>query len=71
MSSEFDTNLPGVRLIQSMIKDKKQVEVKLTTGDVLSGRLGWQDHNCICLIDASEQQTLMWRSAIAYIKPQA
>ncbi len=67
--SEFETGLPSIRLIQSYIKDKEQVEIKLMTGDLLVGRIFWQDNGCICLLDASEKQILIWRSAIAYIKP--
>lgn len=70
MSSEFDINLPSVRQVQNTIKDQKQVELKITTGDVLTGKLVWQDPFCICLRDDSNQQTLIWRNAIAYIKPQ-
>jgi host factor-I protein len=70
MSSEFDTNLPSVRQVQSAIKDQKQVEMKLTTGDLLTGILLWQDPSCICLRDESNQNTIIWRGAIAYIKPQ-
>jgi host factor-I protein len=66
--SEFETGLPSVRLIQSYIKDKQQVEIKLMTGDLLVGRIFWQDHSCVCLLDASEQQILISRPAIAYIK---
>ena len=69
--SEFETGLPSIRLIQSYIKDKEQVEIKLMTGDLLAGRIFWQDHSCICLVDASETQILISRSAIAYIKPNA
>ncbi|WP_293333531.1 RNA-binding protein hfq [Microcoleus sp. CAWBG58] len=67
--SEFETGLPSVRLIQSYIKDKEQLEIKLMTGDLLAGKIFWQDHSCICLLDASETQILISRSAIAYIKP--
>ncbi|MEG3896743.1 MULTISPECIES: Hfq-related RNA-binding protein [unclassified Microcoleus] len=66
--SEFETGLPSVRLIQSYIKDKQQIELKLVTGDLLVGRIFWQDHSCICLLDASEKQILVSRQAIAYIK---
>jgi len=69
--SEFETGLPSVRLIQSYIKDKEQVEIKLLTGDLLAGRIFWQDHSCICLLDPSDQQILISRPAIAYVKPNA
>jgi host factor-I protein len=69
--SEFETGLPSIRLIQSYIKDKQQIELKLLTGDLLVGRIFWQDHNCLCLLDASEQQILISRPAIAYLKVNA
>lgn len=66
--SEFETGLPSVRLIQSYIKDKQQIEIKLVTNDLLVGKIFWQDNNCICVLDASEKQILVSRQAIAYIK---
>ncbi|MGB7712552.1 MAG: RNA-binding protein hfq [Microcoleus sp.] len=66
--SEFETGLPSTRLIQSYIKEKQQVELKLLTNDLLVGRIFWQDNNCICVLDASEKQILISRQAIAYIK---
>ncbi|HCV32200.1 MAG TPA: RNA-binding protein hfq [Microcoleaceae bacterium UBA9251] len=66
--SEFETGLPSSRLIQSYIKEKQQVELKLLTNDLLVGRIFWQDNNCICVLDASEKQILISRQAIAYIK---
>ena len=69
--SEFETGLPSVRLIQSYIKDKQQIELKLVTGDLLTGRIFWQANSCICLLDPSETQILISRSAIAYLKPNA
>ncbi len=66
--SEFETGLPSVRLIQSYIKEKQQIELKLVTGDLLVGRVFWLDNSCICLLDASEKQILISRQAIAYIK---
>ncbi|MEZ2237733.1 RNA-binding protein hfq [Microcoleus sp.] len=66
--SEFETGLPSVRLIQNYIKDKQQIELKLVTGDLLVGRIFWQDNNCLCVLDASEKQILVSRQAIAYIK---
>ncbi|MFB2935140.1 RNA-binding protein hfq [Aerosakkonemataceae cyanobacterium BLCC-F154] len=68
MTSAFDTNLPSVRQVQSVIKAQKRVELKLLTGEVLSGILRWQDQNCIAIADDSNQQTLVWRQSIAYLK---
>ncbi|MFB2875948.1 Hfq-related RNA-binding protein [Floridanema aerugineum] len=68
MTSAFDTNLPSVRQVQSIIKSQKRVELKLLSGEVLSGILRWQDQNCLAIIDDSNQQTLVWRQSIAYLK---
>ena len=66
--SEMDTNLPSTRQLQNSIKDKKEVEVKLLTNDLLVGRIIWQDTDCLCLTDKSTQNILIWRQAIAFIK---
>ena len=71
MSTAFDTGLPSTRQVQSLIKDEKQVDVKLVTGEVLSGKIRWQDQHCIALIDENNQSIIMWRQALAYIKPRA
>jgi host factor-I protein len=66
--SEMDTNLPSTRQVQNFIKDKKEVEVKLLTNDLLKGRFIWQDTDCLCLVDDSTQNILIWRQAIAFIR---
>lgn len=68
MSVELDTGLPSTRFIQSLLKDKQAIEVKLVTGDTVSGSLRWQDPDCICL-SVDDQPCLIWRNAIAYLKP--
>jgi host factor-I protein len=70
MASNFDTALPSIRQVQSLVKSQIVVELKLMTGDVLTGRLGWQDANCVCLIDESDRNTTIWRQAIAYLRPR-
>ena len=70
MASEFDTALPSIRHIQTLVKDATIVELKLLTGDLLTGKLGWQDQNCICLLDEKNQHISVWRHAIAYVKPK-
>ena len=71
MTSEFDTALPSIRQVQTLIKNAIIVELKLVTGDLLTGKLGWQDQNCICLLDENNQPTTIWRHAIAYLKPKS
>jgi len=70
MASEFDTALPSIRQVQMLIKEAIAVELKLVTGDLLTGKLGWQDQNCICLLDENNQPITVWRHAIAYLKPK-
>ncbi len=64
----FDTGLPSIRQIQSLVQEKVEVEVKLLTNEVLEGKIRWQDEHCLCLIDEAQQTTLVWRQAIAYLK---
>ncbi|MGV2831003.1 Hfq-related RNA-binding protein [Myxosarcina sp. GI1(2024)] len=69
--SKFDSGLPSVRKVQDYIKDKQEVELKLTTDDLLVGKIIWQDNDCLCLIDHYDQQTIVWRQALVYLKPKA
>jgi host factor-I protein len=68
--TELDVNLPSIRQTQGLIKDKIGVEIKLLTNDVFTGRIIWQDTECLFIIDANEQKVLIYRHAIAFIKPQ-
>ncbi len=68
MASEFDAALPSIRQVQKLIKEATIVELKLMTGDLLTGKISWQDQNCLCLINENNQPTTVWRHAIAYIK---
>jgi host factor-I protein len=70
MTVELETGLPSVRQVQNLIKDEKEVELKLITGDLLSGKIRWQDNICICLVDHYDQPTIVWRQAIVYLKPR-
>lgn len=69
--TEFDTGLPSTRMVQNLIKEKKEVEIKLISDDLVMGKVLWQDQHCICLVDHYDQSTLVWRQAIAYLKPKA
>jgi host factor-I protein len=68
--TELDVNLPSIRQTQGLIKDKIGVEIKLLTNDVFTGRIIWQDTECLFIIDANEQKVLIYRHAIAFLKPQ-
>ena len=65
---ELNTALPSIRQIQGFIKEKQTVSIKLLTNEVLYGIILWQDQNCICLVDETEQSTLVWRQSLAYVK---
>ena len=69
--SEFDPGLPNIRQVQNHIQEKQEVELKLSTDDLLVGRIMWQDRDCICVVDHYEQPTLIWRQALVYLKPKA
>ncbi|MCC5628503.1 Hfq-related RNA-binding protein [Nostoc sphaeroides] len=71
MLTEFDTTLPSIIQVQNLIKQTTPVELKLLTGDVLTGRVLWQDPQCICIADENSQHTTVWKQAIAYIKPKS
>ncbi|MEL6137476.1 MAG: RNA-binding protein hfq [Cyanobacteria bacterium J06628_6] len=67
MATDFETGLPSIRQVQMLIRDQQSVEVKLVTGDVISGNVRWQDQNAVC-VQADGQNLIMMRGAIAYIK---
>ncbi len=71
MTAELETGLPSIRRIQNFIRETQEVEIKLLTGDLLSGKVFWQDSYCISLKDQYDQETMIWRQAIAYLKPRA
>ncbi|MGF1538545.1 MAG: RNA-binding protein hfq [Elainellaceae cyanobacterium] len=67
---EFNPDLPSVRQIQTFIREGQEVELKLTTNDILTGKIRWQDTTCLCLMDQYNQPTLIWHQAIVFIKPR-
>ncbi|HEY9706399.1 MAG TPA: RNA-binding protein hfq [Allocoleopsis sp.] len=68
--AEFDTNLPSIRQLIKLIQTKAELEIKLVTGDVLVGRILWQDINYICIIpsDDNQKQFIVPRNVITYLK---
>lgn len=68
---EFNTDLPSVRKLQTYIRDKPTVEIKLLTNDLLQGQMLWQDPNCICLQPPQGEPLLIWLEAIAYIQAKS
>ncbi|MGF1499739.1 MAG: RNA-binding protein hfq [Elainellaceae cyanobacterium] len=70
MAAELETGLPSVRQVQTLIREEREVELKLMTDDLLVGKIRWQDTICLCLIDQYDQPTIVWRQAIVYLKPK-
>jgi host factor-I protein len=71
MTAELETGLPSFRQLQKLIQTGGEVELKLITNDLLVGKVRWQDDLCICLMDHYDQQTIVWKQAIAFLKPKA
>jgi host factor-I protein len=69
-TTEFDTSLPSIRQLQELIKQKAVIELKLVTGDLLIGKVCWQDQNCVCIVDDRNRQITIWKQAIAYYQPK-
>ncbi|MEM9218269.1 MAG: RNA-binding protein hfq [Cyanobacteria bacterium P01_F01_bin.150] len=69
MAVDITTGQPSIRQIQTLIRDEQRVEIKMSTGDVLTGKLRWQDSDCLCIIDDSSQAAILWRSSLVYLKP--
>lgn len=70
MAIELETGLPSVRQIQNLIREETEVELKLVTGDLLAGKVRWQDNDCLAMLDQYDQSTIVWRQAIVYLKPR-
>lgn len=70
MATELETGLPSVNQLQSLTREGTEVELKLITNDLLTGKIRWQDPHCICLLDHYNQPTIVWRHAIVYLKPK-
>lgn len=67
--TEFNTGQPSIRRIQKIIQEKGAIQIKLISGDTFQGRVIWQDSDCICLRDESDQDVMIWKTSIVYLKP--
>ncbi|AFZ56692.1 hypothetical protein H6G54_17320 [Anabaena cylindrica FACHB-243] len=70
-TTDFNTSLPSIRQVQTWIKQKPTVEFKLVTGDLIIGQVFWQDHNCVCIVDSNNEQIIVWKLAIVYMKSRS
>ncbi|MBO9997904.1 MAG: RNA-binding protein hfq [Cyanobacteria bacterium SID2] len=71
MAIEFDTSLPSIRIFQAYVQEKTHLEVQLTTGDRIQGRLLWQDPVYLCFSDDNNQQYFINRNGLVYLRPLA
>jgi len=65
----LDTSVPSTRALQKLIAEKQSLEIKVVTGDLLVGKLLWQDPEVLCLGLEGEQRILLWRANVVFIKP--
>jgi anti-sigma factor ChrR (cupin superfamily) len=43
----------------------------MSTGEIFSGNIVWQDGECICLILKTQQKkVLLWRQSLVYIRSE-
>ena len=66
----FDPTLPGFRLIQSWMREKRVLSIELVDGRRLDGRLDWQDPEYLALRrDESIDPILIARHAVVTVRP--
>ena len=71
-STGFDPSLPGIRLIQSWIREQRILGIELNDGRRLDGRLTWQDPQFFALQrEESSEPLLINRLAVLTIHPLA
>ena len=69
--SQFDPGLPSVKQVQSYIQEKREVEIKLSTDDLLVCRILQLNFNCLYLVDQYDKPTLFWQHYLVYLRPKA
>jgi host factor-I protein len=67
--SELDLNSPSTRLFQRLIRDQITVHLKTQAGEAFSGKLRWQDSDCLCLV-CDKGELIFWRTSLAYLKTE-
>ena len=68
--SDFDTSLPGVRLLQQWIRQRRPLRLHLASGRGLEGRLIWQDPEFLALLPPqAERPHLVARRRLEWVEP--
>ena len=62
---------PEIVIVDPAANQPKELKKKLTTNDLLTGKIRWQDPTCLCIFDHYDQPTIVWKQAIVFLKPKA
>jgi|TARA_B100001989_G_C24184622_1_gene290606 host factor-I protein len=66
----FDPSLPGIRLLQTWIREQRVLGLELMDGRRLDGRLVWQDPHYFALHrDDSVDPVLINRQTVLTVRP--
>jgi len=57
--SRLDTSLPSIRHLQELIRNRKLVQITITTGESLEGVLAWQDVHYLALREPMGESLLL------------
>jgi host factor-I protein len=55
----LDTSLPSIRHFQDLIRNRKLVQIEITTGQSLEGVLAWQDVHYLALREPMGESLLL------------
>jgi len=65
----LDTSLPSIRHFQDLIRNRKLVQIEITTGEALEGVLAWQDVDYLALREPmGESLVLINRAAVVLVR---
>jgi host factor-I protein len=55
----LDTSLPSIRHFQELIRNRKLVQIEISSGQSLEGVLAWQDTNYLALREPMGESLLL------------
>lgn len=55
----LDTSLPSIRHFQELIRNRKLVQIEISTGQSLEGVLAWQDNHYLALREPMGESLLL------------
>jgi host factor-I protein len=69
-AKELNITTPSIRKLHSLIRENAQVQLKLRTGELVTGRICWIDPECLCLEKSAEEngQMIVWFKAITFVQ---